>query len=220
MKATRCFPLASILALAAGCGSASLPDPKILSIIPANMVACEGTTVTVSVEAVLPTHLDYNKSEATAVPDLNLRIGPISIGYQYAPGGILTGAVPPLLAPGPYDVGLQFWDGRPEAVLAQGFTVTPSPSPAGYSIDFIPDQMRNVPFPISISAQGPNAPLFECSVGLSASVGTITPVATGRFQRGLRTQLVTLSTASPSMVIIMVMDGRGNRGSSNQFRVD
>ncbi len=221
MKTITRSPLASILALAAACGSASLPDPKILSVTPANMVACKGAAVTVAVEAVLPTHLDYNKSEATVVPDFDLRIGPISIGSQYLRDGILMATVPPLLAPGVYDVGLRFWDGRPEAVLARAFTVTPNPSLAGFSIDSVPVQTRNVPFLITIRALGPNAPVFECSAGLSTNRGTITPVATGRFQQGLRTELVTLGTAYPSMVItVMDAETPSRSVSSNPFQVN
>src|SRR5262249_24348364 len=79
-------------------GRTSLPAPKTLSLAPAELVACEGTTVSVDVQAILPTHLDYSASQATADVDLQLRIGPIAVGSgKYVIGGTLTAAVPPLL---------------------------------------------------------------------------------------------------------------------------
>lgn len=223
MKATA-LPLLAVLWLLSACGAPSLPDPKILSIAPTEMVACEGTTVTVAIQAILPTHLDYNESEATAALDLQLRIGPMAFGSgKYVSGGVLTAAVPPLLAPGLYDVGLQLWDRRAEAVLPSAFTVKPNPPlmDPGYSINAIADQRRNVPFNITLRALGPNAATFSCRASLSADRGPMSPTATGRFEQGVRNEQVVLDfvNTNPS-TIISVLDADGSFGLSNPFRVN
>ncbi len=219
MRTIAALLFAAPLSLLAACGATALPDPRILSVAPAGMVACEGTTVNVAIEAVLPTHLDYNRSQATAELDLKLRIGPMAVGSgKYANGGILTAVVPPLLAPGLYDVGLQFWDRLAEAVLPGAFTVRQNPSLMGYAMDPIPDQQRNVPFWITIHAVGQDAPLFKCSVSLSSNAGLIAPTATGPFQQGVRREQVMLSVVSAGATIT-VSDANGRVGTSNMFAV-
>ena len=223
MKANA-LPLLVAFSMLGACGAPPLPDPKILSIAPTEMVACEGTTVSVTVQAVLPTHLDYNKSQVTATVDLQLRIGPVAVGPgKYVNGGTLTAAVPPVLAPGLYDVGLQLWDQRAEAVLPSAFTVKPNPTltEPGYSISAIADQRSGVPFNITFRALGPNAATFSCRASLSSNRGPISPSATGRFEQGVRTEQVVLDfvNTNPS-TIISVLDADGNFGLSNPFRVN
>ena len=202
------------------CGPAALPPPKVLSISPSEMVACEGSTVSVSVDAVLPTHLDYGQSEASANPELFLRIGPVPVGAgEYSPGGVLTASVPPVLAPGVYDVGLRLSDGRPEGILRSAFTVRPNPYPDSYSLDFVQDQTRRIPFAITIRSVGPNESAYNCTVSLSSNRGSISPAVSGAFQRGVRTETVTIDMANPS-VIITVRDDLGRSGSTNPFRVN
>lgn len=219
MKTIAVLLFSALLSLLAACGATALPNPRILSVAPTGMVACEGTTVNVAIEAVLPTHLDYNHSQATAELDLQLRIGPMAVGSgKYANGGTLTAVVPPLLAPGLYDVGVQFWDRRAEGVLPGAFTVRHNPSLLGYAIDTIQDQRRNVPFWITLYAVGQDAPLFKCSVSLSSNAGLISPTATGPFQQGVRREQVMLSAANPAATIT-VMDANGRSGTSNTFAV-
>ncbi len=211
--------LALLLSLC-GCGPSALPLPKILSISPSEMVACEGATVLVEIDAVLPTHLDFGQSQASAQPALSLRIGAVLVGSgNYALGGVLSAAVPPVFSPGTYDLGLRLSDGRPEAILPAAFAVKPNPYPDRYSLDFVSDQRRGQPFQITIRAVGPNATSYNCTVALSSSPGAIAPGASGAFQRGVRTERVTIDSAHPS-VVITVRDEGGKTGSSNSFRVD
>jgi hypothetical protein len=211
--------LALLLCLC-GCGPTALPPPRIVSISPSQMVACEGATVSVNVEAVLPTRFDYGQSQVSANPDVSLRIGAVPVGSgKYAPGGLLTAAVPPVFAPGSYDVGLRVSDGRPEAILPDGFTVSPNPYPESYSIDFVRDQTQGQPFAITIRAVGPNASAYNCTVGLSSNRGTISPTVSGNFQVGVRTERVAIDSPQPS-VVITVQDDIGRSGSSNAFRVN
>jgi hypothetical protein len=211
--------LALLLWLSA-CAPAGLPPPRILSISPAEMVACEGASVAVDAEVVLPTHLDYGHSEASANPDISLRIGAIPVGSgKYSPGGLLTAAVPPIFAPGSYDVGLRVFDGRPEAVVAGGFAVKPTAYPDGYTIDFVPDQTQGQPFAITLRASGANASAYNCTVALSINRGSLSPGTSGSFLGGVRTEWVTIDTARASVVITARDDG-GQSGSSNPFRVN
>ncbi len=184
------------------------------------MVACEGSTVWVNVEAVLPTRFDYGQSEVSANPDISLRIGSVPVGAgKYVPGGVLIAAVPPVFAPGLYDVGLRLSDGRPEAILPAGFSVRPNPYPDSYRFDFVPDQRRGMPFAIAIRAVGPNASAYNCTVSLSSNPGAISPLVSGAFQRGVRSESVTIDSAHAS-VVITAQDDIGRSGSSNPFRVN
>lgn len=210
---------ALLLALCA-CGPAGLPPPKILSIAPSQMIACEGATVTVDAEVVLPTYLDYGHSAASASPDVSLRIGSIAVGTgKYSPGGLLVADVPPLFAPGRYDVALRVSDGRPEAVDAAAFAVAPTPYPDGYTVDFVPDQTQGQPFPITLRASGLNGPAYNCTVALSTNRGSLFPTQSHPFLRGVRTEWVTIPSAVSS-VVITARDDNGGFGSSNPFRVN
>lgn len=211
--------LTALLLPLCACGNGVLPPPAILSIDPAEMVACEGATVIVRVDAVLPTRFDYSQSAASANPDIALRIGDVPVGSgKYVPGGLLTAAVPPVFSPGNYDVGLRLSDGRPEAILPAAFTVRPNPYPDRYLLDFVPDQTQGQPFDITIRAQGTNAPVYKCAVALSSDRGSISPSASGNFQQGVRTERVTIDRPFPA-VVITVRDDGGRVGSSNSFRV-
>jgi len=184
------------------------------------MVACEGAAVAVDAEVVLPTHLDYGHSEASANPDIALRIGAVEVGSgKYSPGGLLIADVPPTFAPGSYDIGLRVSDGRPEAVIAGGFTVKPTPYPDAYSIDFVPDQTAGQPFAITIRGTGPNAPAYNCTVALSSSRGSLSPSQSRPFLRGVRTEWVTIDTPHTG-VVVTARDDNGGQGSSNAFRVN
>jgi hypothetical protein len=213
------FRLIALLLGVCACGNGALPPPTILSIVPAEMVACEGAAVTVGVDAILPTRFDYSQSAATADPDIALRVGAVAVGSgKYVPGGFLTAAVPPVFSPGNYDVGLRLSDGRPEAILPAGFAVRPNPYPDGYLIDFVPDQTQGQPFAITLRALGSNASLYKCAVALSSDRGAISPRVSGNFQLGVRTEWVTIDRPFPS-VVITVRDDGGHSGSSNPFRV-
>ena len=213
------FKLIALLLGVCACGNGALPPPTILSIDPAEMGACEGAAVTVGVDAILPTRFDYSQSSASANPDIGLRIGAVPVGSgKYVPGGLLTAAVPPVFAPGNYDIGLRLSDGRPEAILPAGFAVRPNPYPDGYRLDFVPDQTQGQPFAITLHALGSNASLYKCAVALSSDRGAISPRVSGNFQLGVRTERVIIDRPSPS-VVITVQDDGGHFGLSNPFRV-
>ena len=187
------------------CGPAGLPPPQILSISPSEMVACEGTTVSVDAELVLPTHLDYGQSEASANPDIALRIGAVQVGSgKYSPGGLLVADVPPTFAP---------------AIVPGGFTVKPTAYPDAYAIDSVADQTAGQPFAITIRATGANAPAYNCTVALSSNHGTLSPSQSHPFLRGVRTEWVTIDTPHAS-VVVTARDDNGGQGSSNSFRVN
>jgi hypothetical protein len=206
-----------------GCGSTALPEIKILSIRPSQMVACEGATVNLELDAVFPTHLDYQKSGASVDLGLAVRIGSLGLTDAHlvrgSPTVLLSATVPPSLAPGQYDVGIKVNDDRPEQILPNGFTVTPTLYPDSYALNPVHDQAVVVPFVITIRAQGPKAGQFNCTVAISSNHGSISPTVSGSFQHGFRVQQVTISSTHPRMEIT-VTDDAGHLGSSNAFSVN
>jgi hypothetical protein len=208
-----------MMAAAAGCGPQALPDPRVLSITPAQMLESDAVDVVVEVEAVMDFQVDYPASTASVDRTLVLSIGPQVVGNnRYETNGVLHAFVPSKLQAGTYDVSMMLPDQR-SATLSQAFTVLPGLWPDGYLIDPIADQQRDVPFTITIRATGANAPGFRGTVDLDSSNGVMNPEVTGPFENGgVRVQTVVF-TSAVGMTRIRLSDLHGRSAMSNNFRV-
>lgn len=206
-----------VLALLALCGCRDFPDPRIVSVEPAKMIASETTSLAISAELPLPTTIDYAEAASEVDTRATLRIGDQELGSGQTPtDGVFRMDVPTLFAPGQYDVTLTLGDGR-EAVVANGFTVEPGAWPEGYTIDPVGPQQRFVPFNITVRATGANAAIFRGNVRLSVPAGaSIGPALSGTFVDGVLTQQVVVSSTRAQELII-VTDVAGNRATSNEF---
>ncbi len=213
---------ASFLAVVAlvGCGPATLPDPRIVSVVPSEMRASDAAFVTVTLDAVLPFNVSYRYRQATVVPDLTLSIGGIQMGgTEYTSDGQLPIAVPSVFAPGSYDVVARLSDGR-QAVAAGGFTVNPGLWPSAYAIDSIPAQRRGVPFMVTLRALGANGSQFGGTVSLATNRGQVYPRISGNFVAGVRQEQVNITGVNNQQVILTVTDLALNTGASNAFNVN
>ena len=209
-----------------GCGSSALPPPTIDSVQPDTTPASASTDITVKVSAVLPFHADYGAPDSGVDATATLAIGDHVIVKRDADGGlrsggidggVFSGTLPSILAPGDYDVTLVLGDGR-QAVLDGGFHVTAGQWPTSYSIDTIGAQKARVPFQITIHANGTNGPTFHGNVALQALRGSVTPSLSDAFDAGVLVQQISLSQPNQN-VVITVSDSAGNFGISNAFDV-
>jgi hypothetical protein len=203
-------------ALLAGCGG-SLPDPVLESISPDLIRQGATPAMRLFIRGVLPFRVDYADSVVQVNTNVGVTIGGIRGPGAYAAEGQVAALIPAALLPGLHDVEVDFSDGR-RALLPRALTVEPRVWPTSYVLEPIADQRRNVPFAITIRAQGAGAPEFDASVALEVNRGTITPTGTGAFQAGSRTETVTLSSPGND-VVITVRDLSGSTGASNPFRV-
>ena len=210
-----------IAAALCACGPASLPNPTIVAIEPAEMVASDGAFVTVTVEAVLPFQVAYGTRTGKLDPGLTITFGGLPLGpAQYENEGKLSVPVPTVFNPGTYDVTVRLSDGR-EATAPQAFTVKPGLWPDGYTIDPIGAQRREQPFAVTIRATGANAAGFHGNVDLSVDLYQVSPRTSGNFAAGVRVQQVTMTQVNkPQAVILTVTDQQGHKGASNPFDVN
>jgi hypothetical protein len=230
---TRVTYVLLVLFCLVGCGPAALPEPSILSVEP-EMIAAEGPAVlTVQVSAVLPVTVNYHTETVdTSQLGMTLLIAGQRTDIAFAErDGKLTVAVPEGLAQGAYDVQLALADGR-EAMREEAFSVVPAASGdgdvpegvvvrgglTGYTIDPIGEQVRGVPFKVTIRAVGPGASTFQGMGVLRASKGQGAPLTTGTFAGGVRQEELTLEQPG-GQVFLMIEDALGNKGLSNSFRV-
>jgi hypothetical protein len=244
---TRAIGALLVLCCLGGCEPVSLPAPSIVSVEPERVIAGDPSVLTVQVSAVLPVTVDYREQTVdTAQPGMKLLIAGQEAEIAFVESdGKLVAAVPPGLAQGAYDVGVALADGR-EAVRQEAFSVvapvtfvadggTPRPifigdagtllgdNPGrggitGYQIDPIGEQVRGVPFKVTIRAVGPQASSFQGTGVLRASKGLPAPHNTRAFARGVDQEEITLQQPGGS-VFLMVEDTLGNKGLSNSFRV-
>lgn len=209
------------LGLAAACGGERLPDPKILAIEPAQMMASESLNVRVVVDMVLPFRADYPGGVATVDPQVGVLFGGLTLpSPRYDGTGVLSVFVPSVFAPSPYDVTLQLSDGR-FATLPGGFRVQPGLWPPAYVFDPIPEQRSGTPFVVTVKAGGSTYALFHGTVTLGAINATVTPTATGSFQNGVYTGVVTatLNGSTAQTVTLTATDLGGHTGSSSPFQL-
>ena len=86
-------------AVVLACNGSTLPPPGIVSVNPAERPASSSGPVTITVDAVLPTRVDYGASAVTVDDRLTLKIGPRTFGPPvWTDGGVVTEFFPSVLA--------------------------------------------------------------------------------------------------------------------------
>jgi hypothetical protein len=234
--------IALLSTLLCACEPYTSPAPNIVSIEPEEVMSGETATISLKLDAPLPVKVDYGERTATVVTPI-LRIGgeavPLTLVEQ---DGTLQATVPGSLSAGLQDVRLEMGDGS-GSISEQGLTVLPLPpemeprnadgGPAdpgtepgedrhlrvtGLRIDPIPDQTRDVPFSITLRAEGPEAALFEGQVQLSTNKGHIRPNLSNSFSKGVRQEQVVLDKQGGN-VVLTVRVGSKLVAWSNPFKV-
>jgi len=206
-----------LLALLVACNGGTFPDPVIRSVEPTQRAASGSGPVTVAIDAVLPTVVDYGAESATVDDRLSLRVGPRAFGPdRWIDGGVVTDFLPSLLPEGTYDVTVQLGDGR-TATASNAFTVTPGSWPTGYTVDSIPTENSGVAFGVTLRATGPNAPTFSGTVNLEVPGATVTPTVSGAFEAGVRVQSITVT--GHGMRQLLITDLASHTGVSAPFFV-
>jgi hypothetical protein len=225
--------LLSALLLSA-CEPSSSPAPNIVSIEPEEVMRGEAATIALELDAPLPVKIDYGKRTATLLGTPTLRIGGQEVTIQgLEQDGKLLATVPANLMEGLQDVQLELGDGS-ESIREQGLTVLPPPpAPApmsdggiagppldltGIQIDPIADQVRDVPFVITLRAEGPEAAAFTGQVLISTNKGRVTPNMSGAFTQGVRQERVVLDKQGGN-VVLTIRVGDSVVAQSNPFRV-
>lgn len=201
------------------CGSTSLPEPRILSVQPAQTFVDEEALLVARVDAVAPFEANYAEGTVSTDRGATLRLGATEVGpLEPAPGGLLLSRLPPGLPPGAHDVRITLADGR-TALAANALRVAPSRAPVGFSFDPIDEQQQGRTFTITLRALGPEAAQFEGAVLLfEGTERPLTPPATGPFARGVATVEVTVDRLGVS-IVLSARDGEGRVGFSNPFHV-
>ncbi len=236
----RKIALLSTLVLCA-CEPYTSPAPNIVSIEPEEVVSGEAVTITIQLDAPLPVKVDYGAKTATVVMPA-LRIGGQSVTPTYVEQDeTLLAHLPGSLSAGLQDVRLELEDGS-GSISEQGLTVLPVPPElelrdtdgggptdpdaepgrplrvTGLRIDPIPDQIRDVPFSITLRTEGPEAAFFEGQVQLSTNKGRISPNLSNRFRKGVRQEQVVLDKPGGN-VVLTVRVGPKLIAQSNPFKV-
>jgi hypothetical protein len=232
--------------LLCACEPYASPAPNIVSIEPEEVVSGEAATIVVTLDAPLPVKVDYGKQTATLVtPTLLIGEQEVTI-TRVEQDGTLLANVPGSLSTGPQDVRLELGDGS-GSVSEQGLTVLPlppelesrtvdggpgdpqpEPDPGGgegkeplvtgLRIDRISEQVRGVPFTITLRAEGPEAALFEGQVQLSTNKGRVEPNLSKPFSKGVRQEQVVIDKQGGN-VVLTVRVGRHIIAQSNPFKV-
>ncbi|MFE8595989.1 hypothetical protein [Archangium violaceum] len=239
----RTIALLSTLVLCA-CEPYVSPAPNIISIEPEEVMSGEAATVAVKLDGPLPVKVDYGKQTATVVTP-TLRIGGQEVPITHMEqDGTLLATLPGSLSAGPQDVRLELANGS-GSVSEEGLTVLPLPPEldedggpgdpgtdpgtgngggdqelhvTGVLIEPIPDQVRDVPFTITLRVEGPDAALFEGQVQLSTNKGRISPNLSNSFSKGVRQEQVVLDKQGGNMVLT-VRVGSTLVAKSNSFKV-
>lgn len=238
----RKIALLSTLVLCA-CEPYASPAPNIISIEPEEVVSGEAATIVLTLDAPLPVKVDYGEQSATLVTPTLLIGGQEVAITRVQEDGTLLASVPGVLPAGTQEVRLELENGS-ESTSEQALTVLPLPpemtprsvggNPAdpqpepgsegkelrvtGLSIDPIPDQVRGVPFSITLRAEGPDAALFEGQVQLTANKGRVSPNLSRSFSKGVRQEQVVLDKQGGNMVLT-VRVGPHIAAQSNPFKV-
>ncbi len=233
--------LLSTLLLCA-CELGASPAPNIISIEPQEVVSGEATTITLRLDAPPLARIDYGNRTATLLTP-TLRIGDQEARIERMEhDGALVATLPANLSTGHQDVRLELGDGQ-EAVGEEGLTVLPPPpvltlrsSPGGAEdtegtecedrrllvtsirMDPIPDQVRGVPFVVTLRTEGPEAALFTGQVQLTSSKGRITPNLSSPFHEGVRAEQVVIDKPGANVVLTVRLGGNLVT-RSNPFKV-
>ncbi len=207
------------LGILAACSGGTLPSPTVVSVSPVERPASSSGPVTVTLDAVLPTVVDYGTSSATVDNRLTLKIGPRAFGPPvWTDGGVVTDFLPSVLPEGRYDITVQLGDDR-SATAASAFQVTAGSWPVGYTIDTIPSQTSGVPFGVTIRAQGAPDGGYGGTVSLSVAGARVAPLTSGPFVAGVLVQVITVTADKPGNFQLVVSDLAGHVGTSLPFRV-
>jgi hypothetical protein len=236
--------VASLLALFLwACEPAVLPAPSIVSVEPEQIPAGFPSALSMKISAVMPLSVDYQTQEMDpARLAVTVYLAGQVVDIPFAdPDGSLIVPVPEGLAPGDYGIRVLLADGR-EAVRERGFSIIAVPTDAGgndgglpedggppegrglldgivgLQFDPLGDQVRGVPFQITLRAVGPSADTFQEPVTLRASKGTMSSRAPSSFVRGVRVEQISLSHPGTN-VYLLAEDALGHRALSNSFRV-
>lgn len=203
-----------------GCDSGPPPLPRVLSVEPNTMSSSGTVPVTITVEAVLPIVVDYGQGGVTVDRSLIASVGTVVVSNRYEPDGLLTGRVPSRLQPGRHDVTVTLFDGR-LGVLPGAFTVTAGSWPsAGFAIAPISSPQRvNVPFTLTITAQGANAGTFNGTVDYVIQNVSLTPVTTGPFTNGVYQESLVIGAPTMGTTHVTVYDLQNGVATSNDFVV-
>ncbi len=238
----RKIALLSSLVLCA-CEPYASPPPNIVSIEPEEVVSGETAVISLKLDAPLPVKVDYGHGTATLLTP-TLRVGGQEVTIlRVEQDGTLQASVPGSLSAGQQDVRLEMGDGS-ASVSEQGLMVLPTPpviTPrsadggptdpdadptegrdllvTGVRIEPIPDQVRGVPFSITLRAEGPEAALFEGQVQLSSSKGRISPNLSNPFRQGVRQEQVVIDDKQGGNVVLTVRAGKTIVAQSNPFKV-
>ncbi|AKJ01256.1 hypothetical protein ATI61_11442 [Archangium gephyra] len=230
--------IALLSTLLCACEPYTSPAPNIVSIEPEEVVSGETATISLKLDAPLPVKVDYGERTATVVTPI-LRIGGQAVPLTHVEqDGTLQATLPGSLSAGLQDVRLELGDGS-GSISEQGLTVLPLP-PAmepwnadggpmdpgegrhllvtAVRIDPIPDQISDVPFSITLRAEGPEAALFEGQVQLSTNKGHLRPNLSNAFSKGLRQEQVVLDKPGGN-VVLTVRVGSTLVARSNPFKV-
>jgi hypothetical protein len=217
----RSSPLVLWLLLTA-CSGATLPPPTVVSVNPPQRQASSSGPVTVTIDAVLPTLVDYGTGAATVDDGVSVKIGPRTFGpSRWVDAGVVTEFLPSVLPEGSYDVTVQLGDGR-LTTARDAFRLTAGDWPTGFIIELIPTQRSGVPFGVNIQAQGTSDGGWDGTVTLAVSGpgAHITPTISGPFVAGLRVEVITVTVDQPPQdVSLVVTDLKGHRGDSQPFHV-
>ena len=214
----RLLPL--LLALLCACApEAPLPEPRILSISPAEQTSRESKTITVQLDMEPRFFVDYGAQSASLIDQPTLMIGSQTVNLErYLGHGQFEGTVDAGLPVGTYDVKVVLPDGR-ESTLAQGYRVKPYVT---FWIETVPTQIQNQPFTLTIHAAGPNKANYTGTVQVTLFKGqNMAPsiFRSGAFSGGLRREQITIDMPG-SNYTFMVKDEEKSDAYSNTFRVD
>jgi hypothetical protein len=214
----RLLPL--LLALLYACApEAPLPEPRILSISPAEQTTRESKTITVQLDMEPRFFVDYGAQSASLIDQPTLVIGSQTVNLErYLGHGQFEGTVAAGLTPGTYDVKVMLPDER-ESTLAQAYRVKPYVT---FWIETVPDQEPNKPFTLTIHAQGANKAHYTGTVQITLYKGqNMAPsiFRSGAFSGGIRQEQITIDTPG-SNYTFMVKDEETSDAYSNTFRVN
>lgn len=226
------------------CEPATLPTPSIVSVDPEQIPAGFPSALSVKLSAALPLVVDY---EAEAIdPEqlaMTVELGGQVVDIPFADrAGTLVVPVPEGLAPGDYNVRVTLADGR-SASREQAFAIVSTSTftgesdggtqedggaggvfvdnpdkYVGFRFDPIEDQVRGVPFQVTLRAFGPASKTFQAPVKLRASKGAMHTQPSGSFAEGVQVEHISLSHPG-NRVYLLAEDARGRRALSNSFRV-
>ena len=196
----------------AGCSGATLPEPTVVSVSPAERPASSSGPVTVTLDAVLPTLADHGLDTVTVDDRLSVKIGPRAFGpSRWADAGVITDFLPSVLPEGGYDVTVELGDGRLSTAVG-AFQVTRGGWPVGYTIDMIGAQTSGVPFGVTVRAQGAPDGGYSGTVFLSVPGAAVSPTISGPFDGGFRVEVITVTVGTSGPYHLEVSDLSGGPG--------